>query len=221
MFLFSFSFGSSAKTFLFFSFVYLLSLSLYIYIFFQITASKLSIYVTLICRIDTLERPSLLPRCVGYAALKLCVDADGLQPVENNNNDNNNSSNSNSRTTGGGGGTSSSSQRPPPSASSVHLNAGRFLIPLVQGRASVHSPLSETLMEQLPPIPGAYLAIRLFDPTAEKCLPPSSISTITRQSASSAISCMWSKSFITSLPDSLNHLENSECELISSSTPEL
>lgn len=36
--------------------------------------------ITIVCRIDTLERPSLLPKCVGFAVLKLCVDGNGDQP---------------------------------------------------------------------------------------------------------------------------------------------
>ena len=37
--------------------------------------------LTLICRIDTLERPSLETKCIGYAALKLFIDENGLQPL--------------------------------------------------------------------------------------------------------------------------------------------
>lgn len=36
--------------------------------------------VTVVLRIDTLERPSLEARCLGFACLKLCVDENGLQP---------------------------------------------------------------------------------------------------------------------------------------------
>jgi hypothetical protein len=35
---------------------------------------------TLMCRVDTLERPSLETRCVGFACLKMFVDSNGNQP---------------------------------------------------------------------------------------------------------------------------------------------
>ena len=47
----------------------------------------------------------------------------------------------------------------------------------------------------------------------------SSISTQTRASSSSTMSLIWSKSLVTSLPDSENHLENRECALISRRYP--
>lgn len=45
------------------------------------------------------------------------------------------------------------------------------------------------------------------------------ISTTTKVLSSSTISVMEAKSFWTSLPDSENHLEKSECELISTNWP--
>mmetsp|Transcript_24492 Transcript_24492/g.36015 ORF Transcript_24492/g.36015 Transcript_24492/m.36015 type:complete len:664 (+) Transcript_24492:202-2193(+) len=43
--------------------------------------------LTILCRIDTLERTSLEPVTVGYAALKLCVDSKDEQPISSNSTD--------------------------------------------------------------------------------------------------------------------------------------
>lgn len=93
--------------------------------------------ITIVCRIDTLEKPLLQPRCVGFAVLKLCVDANGVQP----------SPGSNSK--------------------HVYLNAGQYLLPIVYGSVPSSGVFSESLMDKLPHIYDAYLSVRLFDPNAE------------------------------------------------------
>lgn len=94
--------------------------------------------ITIVCRIDTLEKPHLQPRCVGFAVLKLCVDADGFQPA------------------------------PSSSNKQVFLNAGQYLLPIVYGSVPSTGVFSESLMDKLPHIYDAYLSVRLFDPNVEK-----------------------------------------------------
>lgn len=93
--------------------------------------------ITIVCRVDTLERPSLLPKCVGFAVLKLCVDVNGEQPG------------------------------PEAANARVFLNAGHFLLPVVYGRVPSEGEFSEALMDKLPHIHGAYLSVRLFDPSVD------------------------------------------------------
>ena len=89
------------------------------------------------CRIDTLEKPLLQPRCVGFAVLKLCVDGSGDQP----------------------GLTAHNNQ--------VYLNAGQYLLPIVYGSVPSNGVFSESLMDKLPHIYDAFLSVRLFDPNVE------------------------------------------------------
>lgn len=49
----------------------------------------------------------------------------------------------------------------------VCLNAGQYLLPIVYGRVPTDGLLNEALMEKLPAIYGAYLRVRLFDPSVE------------------------------------------------------
>ena len=93
--------------------------------------------ITIVCRIDTLEKPLLQPRCVGFAVLKLCVDTNGDQPNLTSVNKN------------------------------VYLNAGQYLLPIVYGSVPADGIFSESLMDKLPHIHDAYLSVRLFDPTVE------------------------------------------------------
>lgn len=97
----------------------------------------MSTNLTILCRIDTLERPSLRSVAVGYAALKLCVDQDGLQPI----------------------GTES--------ADGIKLNAGKFYIPINIGSIPEWGMLNEELIESLPPLAGAFLCVRLFEATTD------------------------------------------------------
>ena len=89
------------------------------------------------CRIDTLEKPSLRPKCVGFAALKLFIDENGCQPL------------------------------PDHKSHNVFLNAGQYLLPIVHGTVPAEGLLCETLMDSLPHIYDAYLSVRLFDPHVE------------------------------------------------------
>ncbi|KAJ1390272.1 hypothetical protein B484DRAFT_409068, partial [Ochromonadaceae sp. CCMP2298] len=97
--------------------------------------SSLSPTVTIVCRIDTLEKPSLQPRCVGFAVLKLCVDKEGIQPDPDRHYD------------------------------QLFLNSGQFLLPIVYGSVPSNGVFSESLMDRLPHIYDAYLSVRLFDPS--------------------------------------------------------
>lgn len=99
--------------------------------------------ITIVCRIDTLEKPSLTPKCVGFAVMKLCVDMSGAQP------------------------------RPEMHPEDrVYLNAGQYLLPIVYGTVPLDGDFSEELMDGLPHIHGAYLAVRLFDPSVDVPNPP-------------------------------------------------
>jgi hypothetical protein len=107
-------------------------------IFYMFTGSLLTPTITIVCRIDTLEKPQLQPRCVGFAVLKLCVDAEGMQPSPSNN------------------------------SKQINLNAGQYLLPIVYGSVPSNGIFSESLMDKLPHIFDAYLSVRLFDPVTEK-----------------------------------------------------
>jgi hypothetical protein len=96
--------------------------------------------LTILCRVDTMERPSLKTVALGYAALKLCVDENGIQPFP----------------------TATSNDREP-SGSPIYLNAGKFMIPINVGSVPEWGVLNEELIESLPPLPGAYLCVRLFE----------------------------------------------------------
>ena len=89
---------------------------------------------TLVCRIDTLERPSLAAKCIGFAALKMFVDRNGDQPTINTPLD------------------------------EVYLNTGKFDIPIVYGTISTDGELCEDKAKQLPHIHKAHLCVRLFNP---------------------------------------------------------
>lgn len=93
--------------------------------------------LTILCRLDTLERPSLKSVAVGYAALKLCVGPSGLQPVGNE------------------------------PLGDAKLNAGKFYIPINIGSIPEWGLLNEELIESLPPLPGAFLCVRLFEATTD------------------------------------------------------
>ena len=89
---------------------------------------------TIVCRIDTLEKPLLTPRCLGYAVLKVFVNPSDLQPS----------------------GTESSD---PGSL----LNSGDFSLPVYYGRVPDGQLREETIMDTMNPISGAFLRVRLFD----------------------------------------------------------
>jgi hypothetical protein len=93
--------------------------------------------LTIVCRIDTLERPSLTAKCIGFAALKLCVDERGLQPS------------------------------PELEHDQVFLNAGQYLLPIVYGSVPIDTVFTEAIMDKLPHIHNAFLRVRLFDPNVE------------------------------------------------------
>lgn len=89
---------------------------------------------TILCRIDTLERPSLRPVCVGYGALKLCTNEhDDEQPM-NTDTDVGDNCNSGNR---------------------IKLNSGSFLIPLCYGKIPQLKAISEDLIESMAAITGA------------------------------------------------------------------
>jgi hypothetical protein len=109
--------------------------------------------LTIVCRIDTLERPTMKPRVVGYAALKLCLDTnnDGQPTLHESGQYYFNISDNQMR----GG-------------DHLVLNSGEYLIPLVHGVVPLQREFNEELMENLTPIPGSQLRVRLFDPTKDK-----------------------------------------------------
>ena len=98
------------------------------------TARSLRPHSTILCRIDTLEKPSLLPSCLGYAFLKLCVNSSGQQPsgIE-------------------------------PAYSMAYLNSGEFSLQVFHGRIPDGQLREDAIGENMCPIPGALLKVRLFD----------------------------------------------------------
>ncbi len=84
-----------------------------------------------------LERPSLQAKCMGFAALKLCVDENGLQPM------------------------------PDLDHEQVFLNAGQYLLPIVFGSVPTDNVFTEAIMDKLPHIHNAFLKVRLYDPNVE------------------------------------------------------
>eukprot|EP01038_Epipyxis_sp_PR26KG_P009588 gene9588-12914_t len=94
--------------------------------------------LTIVFRVDTLEKPSLKPKCMGYAAIKLCKYANGDQP------------------------------KPGQQKQTCYLNAGNHDVPIFYGRVPLNGPLVEESMNDLPKIPNAILKVRLFDPNIEQ-----------------------------------------------------
>lgn len=79
---------------------------------------------------------------LGYAALKLCVDENGAQPLY-------------------WDATPGRVNKP------VFLNAGKFLIPINVSTLPEWGVFSEEAVESLAPVPGAFLCVRLFDGKVE------------------------------------------------------
>jgi hypothetical protein len=114
--------------------------------------------LTVVCRIDTLEKPFLSCRCIGYAVLKLFADASSnsgghpIQPVHDF--------------------LPVSTQYSSPNRlsgqanSGIYLNAGEFLLPIVYGKIPTEGKFCESLVDTLPHIPDAYLIVRLYDPAS-------------------------------------------------------
>jgi hypothetical protein len=96
---------------------------------------------TIVCRVDVLDRPSMRTVILGYAALKLCVDENGAQPLL----------------------WDSSADHAKP----VFLNAGKFLIPINISNLPEMGVFSEEAVESRAPVPGAFLCVRLFDGKVE------------------------------------------------------
>lgn len=91
---------------------------------------------TFLFRIDSLERPNLAPKRLGYAALKVCVDENEKQPLfQGSSNDSN----------------------------LVYFNSGGHMLPIVWGDIPFGT-ISEDCINQLPRIDGAFLKVYLFDP---------------------------------------------------------
>lgn len=99
------------------------------------TANTLHPSHTLVVRLDTLEKPSLLPKLIGFGVLKLCIDVTGQQP----------SADSNAHD------------------SMVFLNTGQFMLPIVYGRTPEAGNFSEAEINKLPHLFDAFLKVRLFD----------------------------------------------------------
>jgi hypothetical protein len=92
--------------------------------------------MTIVIRIDTLETPTLEPRTIGFCALRLCVDNLGMQPL---------------------------SEVLFDGKPSCFYNVGEFDIPILYGLFPSDIPFvtEAKFQESLPPIPGAYLKIRM------------------------------------------------------------
>ena len=112
------------------------------------TASSLHPSYTLLCRVDTLDRVSLEPKTVGYAALKLCCLADGTQPLPLPEKESGSPESENS--------------------AAAFLNAGRFRLPVLLGKLPDWCPLTEERLEDIPVVPDAFLTVRLFDASVEE-----------------------------------------------------
>jgi len=91
---------------------------------------------TILCRIDTLSRADLTPTTVGYAALKVFVDENDMQPKED-----------------------FVDGQPAP----CRLFSGHHSLPVVLGPIPKHYPLTQENIQALPHIPGASLEVKLVD----------------------------------------------------------
>ena len=118
--------------------------------FVSFTGNVLRPSLTVVCRIDTLEKPHLSCKCIGFSVLKLFADSSKQQPGHDFLPINTHYS---SPTRGG-------SQQ----TSRIFLNAGEFLLPIVYGKIPTEGRFCESLIDTLPHIPDAYLIVRLFDP---------------------------------------------------------
>ena len=102
--------------------------------FYLLLGRSLLPHSTILCRIDTLEKPLLLPRCLGYAVLKVFVSPSGLQPVAAEAFD-----------------------------ADSFLNSGEFSLPIYYGRIPDGQLREDTIVETMNPISGAFLRVCLFD----------------------------------------------------------
>jgi len=108
---------------------------------------KVPATVTVVIRVDTLERPSMVAKTVGYAPVKLAFTDKGLQPTPEDE-----ASWRSSRAAGGSSGPN------------IYLNAGQFLVPMYHGVVPTSKTLTQSLIEtSLNRIPGAFVKVRLFD----------------------------------------------------------
>lgn len=87
---------------------------------------------TLVIRIDTLERPSLKCKCMGYSALKLFINIKGEQAATS-------------------------------EFDCCYLNSGIHLLPVSLGYAPIDVGLSESVINNLPRLPDAWICVRLHD----------------------------------------------------------
>lgn len=92
--------------------------------------------MTIVCRLETLEAPSLEPRCIGLSALRLCVDLLGMQPLSE----------------------VLSDGKP-----SCFFNAGQFMVPILYGTFPTDIQFATESKIQLacPHIDGAYLRMSI------------------------------------------------------------
>lgn len=102
--------------------------------------------MTIICRVETLESPSLEPKCIGLATLRLCVDLLGMQPLSE----------------------VLSDGKP-----SCFFNTGQFMVPILYGKFPQDIQFSTESKIQLacPHIDGAYLRMNV-NPLAPGESPP-------------------------------------------------
>eukprot|EP01040_Poterioochromonas_malhamensis_P003574 gene3574-3820_t len=92
--------------------------------------------MTILIRIDTLESPNLEPKTIGFCALRLCIDTLGMQPL---------------------------SEVLFDGKPSCFFNTGEFLVPILYGVFPNDIPFitEAKFQESLPPIPNAFVKIKL------------------------------------------------------------
>jgi len=88
---------------------------------------------TLVIRVDTLERPSLKTRCVGYSSIKLFIDHLDKQPDSSAN------------------------------KQAISVNVGRYLLPVNRGSIPSDGPLTEELVDSMDRIPDCYVYLIIRD----------------------------------------------------------
>ena len=117
--------------------------------------------LTVLIRIDGLERPSMKLRCIGYGAMSLFIDSNNQQPINQSNNQSNKQSNIQSIKQSNNQSilqTSNNNHY----IESIQLNIGNFLIPISSSFIPSNILLTEQLINTLPSINNAFINIRII-----------------------------------------------------------
>lgn len=102
--------------------------------------SKVKTDMTIVFRVDTIDRVSLQPRLIGFSALKLFSDVKGRQVMKEN------------------------------SKANLFLNSGIYMLPIYYGLLAPSITVTEDAFDLLPKVPDSFLKVRLFDPTLQEDL---------------------------------------------------